>query len=50
MSEIRFFFKLCALWASLKFTESKESFRPGLSLKPGLKPENGFKSYVYQKT
>jgi hypothetical protein len=27
-----------------------ESFRPGLSLKPGLKPENGFKSYVYLKT
>jgi hypothetical protein len=27
-----------------------ESFRPDLSLKPGLKPENGFKSYVYQKT
>ncbi len=27
-----------------------ESFRPGLSLKPGLKPENCFKSYVYLKT
>ncbi len=27
-----------------------ESFRPGLSLKPGLKPENGIKSYAYQKT
>ncbi len=27
-----------------------ESFRPGLSLKPGLKPESGFKSYVYLKT
>jgi hypothetical protein len=27
-----------------------ESFRPGLNLKPGLKPENGFKSYVYLKT
>jgi hypothetical protein len=29
---------------------STEIFRPGLSLKPGLKPENGFKSYVYLKT
>jgi hypothetical protein len=27
-----------------------ESFRPGLSLKPGLKPENSFKSNAYQKT
>jgi hypothetical protein len=27
-----------------------ESFRPGLSLKPGLNPENGFKSYAHQKT
>ncbi len=25
-------------------------FRPGLSLKPGLEPQNGFKSYVYLKT
>jgi hypothetical protein len=27
-----------------------ESFRPGLSLKPGLNPENGFNSYAHQKT
>ncbi len=27
-----------------------ESFRPGLSLKLGLNPENGFKSYAHQKT
>ncbi len=27
-----------------------ESFRPGLRQKPGLKPENGFKPYVYLKT
>jgi hypothetical protein len=24
--------------------------KPGLSLKPGLKPENWFKSYAHQKT
>jgi hypothetical protein len=27
-----------------------ESFRPGSSLKLGLKPENGFKSYAYLLT
>jgi hypothetical protein len=27
-----------------------ESFRLGLSLKPGLKPENCFKSYAYKET
>ncbi len=27
-----------------------ESFRPGSSLKLGLKPENGFKSYAFKKT
>ncbi len=27
-----------------------ESFRPGLSLKLGLKPQNGFKSNAHQKT
>jgi hypothetical protein len=27
-----------------------ESFRPGLSPKPGLKLEKGLKSYVYLKT
>ncbi len=29
--------------------EYTESFRPGLSLKPVLKPQNGFKSYAYKK-
>ncbi len=27
-----------------------ESLRPGLTLNPGLKPENGFKSNAYKKT
>ncbi len=27
-----------------------ESFKPGLSLKLGLKPEKGLKSYAYHKT
>jgi hypothetical protein len=31
-------------------TVCTESFRSGLSLKPGLKPENGFKSNAYKKT
>ncbi len=43
-------------WIRLSFSTKilrlvcKESFRPGLSLKPGLKPENGFKLYAYKKT